>query len=424
MERDWLPYLDVAVENANDAVMVCDWNAGTKTFTMRYVNPMFERQTGYQREEAIGQPPSILYGPLTSADEVERATLSLESGLPIRIELLKYRKDGTHFWTEMNMRPISDGPELMGFVGIQRDIDERVKAMAQLTLLSLAMDQANDAVAIFEWRERSAEWRLSYVNEMFLRMTGYRHDEVIGRTSDFLVGPETNHIILQNFRMSLLAGDSIRGEIAFHRADGTPFWTELNGTPIRNPAGEVINTVIVYRDVTEQHFRDQRLTFEAAHDPLTGAYNRRYFMQALDNAIADARPSQHTHGLLFFDLDGFKPINDLHGHEAGDRMLIGLSTNIDGKLRRGDVLARLGGDEFAVLLTGCTREMTEKIASNVLASIRDFQLLWAGHVLRVGVSMGVLTIDETIESSAEALRRADEACYEAKRSGRNRLVSA
>lgn len=424
MERDWLPYLEVAVEYANDAVFLCDYNPATDEFVMRYVNPTFERQTGYTREEAVGKPASLLYGPETDLAEIEKAKQALHSGLPTRLELLKYRKDGTPFWTEITYRPLIDDGALIGHVAIQRDIADRVEAMARLRLLSLAMNQASDAMVIFEWREHSGEWRLAYVNEMFLRMTGHRNDDVIGRNSDFLVGPETDPDVLHGFRMSLLAGEPIRGEIAFYRADGTPFWAELNGTPIQNPAGKVINTIVVYRDVTEKHFHEERLTYEAAHDPLTGIYNRRYFLQSLDSAIADARRRDVTHGLLYFDLDGFKPINDRFGHEAGDRLLVELAKVIAAKLRRGDVFARVGGDEFAILLMSCSRDQAERIAREILATVRDFALLWGGHALAVGISMGMLFIDETVRDSAEALRRADEACYQAKREGRNRVVGA
>ncbi len=424
VDRDSLAYLTAAVENANDAVIVCEFNAATGRYVMRYVNPMFERQTGYSKAEALGQPPELLYGPNTDREAVESTKRTLLAKLPRRLELLKYRKNGEPFWTEMNLRPLLDAHgELTGYVGIQRDIDERVEATARLRLLSAAVDQASDAIAIFEWREAGG-WRFHYVNDAFLRMTGYRRDDVIGRSSDFLVGPQTDAAVLNAYRTSLIAGEVVRGEIAFHRADGKPFWAELNATPIHNPAGKVINTVIVYRDVTEQHFRDERLTFEAAHDPLTGIYNRRFFMQALEDAVWDAKRRGSAHGLLFFDLDGFKPVNDLYGHEAGDRLLVGLTAEIGGRLRRFDVFARIGGDEFAILLHGCTRDQAERIARDVLDAVREFSLVWDGRVLRAGSSIGVIGIDESMESGASALRRADEACYEAKRAGRNRVVVA
>ena len=423
-ERDRLPFLEAAVENANDAVIVCDYDPDRGEFLIRYANPMFERQTGYAKSEWMGQPPALLYGPQTDQSVVERAKTALLSGLPIRVELLKYRKDGSEFWTEVNMRPMLDGQKrITGYVGIQRDIDERIASLAKLELLSSAMDQANDAMAIFEWRG-TGEWRFAYVNDTFVRLTGHLRDDVVGRNSDFLIGPQTDLEVLHDFRVKLLAGESVRGEIAFHRADGTVFWAELNGRPISNPAGKVINTIIVYRDVTEKHFHDERLSFEAAHDPLTGAYNRRFFIQTLDAAVREAQRRDVSYGLLFVDLDDFKPINDQHGHEAGDRFLVELCASIASRLRRGDVFARMGGDEFAVLLLGCTQPQGERIANYMLDLVRDFSLLWHGHRLRAGASIGVACIDRSVERSADAMRAADEACYTAKRAGRNRVSVA
>jgi diguanylate cyclase (GGDEF)-like protein/PAS domain S-box-containing protein len=424
--RDWLPFLSMAIENANDAVIVYDYDpAGPMPFRMAYVNPMFERQTGYSREEAVGRFPDILYGPQTDRAAVDRTTATLLSRLPVTAELYKYRKDGTAFWSEINMRPLSDeSGALVGVVAIQRDVTERVKALRKLELLSSAMDQANDPIAIYEWRDRPGEWRIEYVNEMFLRLTGYRRDEVIGRTSDFLSGPETDAETLYGFRQSLAAGESVRGEIAYYRSDGTLFWAELNGRALREANGTISHNIIVYREVTESHGQQERLSYEATHDPLTGVNNRRSFVAMLDAALADTRQRRLVHGLLFFDLDGFKPINDRHGHEAGDRMLVALSAAICAKLRRGDVLARMGGDEFAVLLHGCPLEKAERIAGDLLSVIGDLTLLWRGHALRIGASIGVICIDEALESSDEALRRVDEACYEAKRGGRNRVIVA
>lgn len=415
--------MTLAIENANDAVIIYEYDPGPMPFRIAWVNPMFERQTGYGSEEAVGRYPNLMFGPKTDIAAVERYSQTLLQKLPALSVLLKYRKDGSTFWSESNMRPLCDDDgNLLGVVAIQRDITERVRAQRRLEVLSSAIDQASDAMAIFEWNE-SGEWRLGYVNQMFLTLTRYRADEIIGCSSDFLIGPLTDMHLLNGFRSALLHGETIRGEIAFYRADGTPFWAELNGRPFQDPKGEVVTTIIVYRDVTEQHERERQLSYEAAHDDLTGANNRRSFLEALDAALDDVRSRGMTHGLLYVDLDSFKPINDEYGHEAGDRMLVELAANISTKLRRGDLLGRLGGDEFGVLLRGCPREEIERIAGTLLETIRSMTLLWSGHSLRVGASIGVICLDETIEDSAHALRLADEACYDAKRTGRNRLKS-
>jgi diguanylate cyclase (GGDEF)-like protein/PAS domain S-box-containing protein len=425
MERDVQPFLISAIENAYDAVIVYEYVPGPAPFRIRYVNPMFEQQTGYARAEAIGSYPEIMYGPKTDRAAVERVAQSLLLKLPVELETLRYRKDGTTFWAEINMRPLCDDADtLLGVVAIQRDVSERVRAQGRLELLSSAMDQATDAIAVFEWRDASAHWRLTYVNEMFLRLTGYRRDEVIGRPSDFLVGEQTDRQALNGLRAALLAGETMHGEFVFYRSDGSQFWAEVNARPFQNAEGRIGNAIVLYRDVTEKRERDLRLSYEATHDALTGAHNRRSFLRTLETALDDARERLMTHGLLLFDLDGFKPINDRYGHEAGDHVLVHLTKTLHAKLRRTDLLARIGGDEFAVLLRGCPADRAEEIAGEVLDAILHARLLWNGHTLRVGASIGVASFDATAEDAADVLRRADRACYEAKRAGRNRIFIA
>src|SRR6185312_9758912 len=255
-------------------------------------------------------------------------------------------------------------------------------------------------------------------------MLGYRREEVIGHASDFLVGPETDAAVLQDWRARLFDGDPVDGVLALYRSDGSRFWAEVNGRPIRQADGQRINTIIVYRDVTEEYEHERQLSYEASHDPLTGAHNRRSLERALDEALSETRALGLTHGLLYFDLDGFKPINDRFGHEAGDRILVALANATGAKLRRVDLLARIGGDEFVTLLRGCPPSQAENIAKEILAAIGDVTLLWNGQALSVGASIGVISIDPTVHSVAQALRRADEACYEAKRAGRNRIYVA
>ncbi|HEY1977224.1 MAG TPA: diguanylate cyclase [Candidatus Baltobacteraceae bacterium] len=425
MERSFEPFLITAIENANDAVIVYDYAPGPIPFRIRYVNPMFERQTGYRVEEAIGQFPELMYGPKTDRAAVERVSQTLIAKLPVELETLRYRKDGTTFWAQINMRPLCDDDgNLLGVVAIQRDVTDRVRTNENLELLSAAMNQASDAMAVFERREGANQWVLAYVNEMFLRLVGYRREEVIGRASDFLAGPETNVETLIEWRRRLLDGEPVHGVLALYRANGTRFWAEASGRPIKQALASSVYSIVVYRDITEEYERERQLSYEASHDPLTSVHNRRSLERALEEALQETRAGGMTHGLIYFDLDGFKPINDRHGHEAGDRILVQLATAASAKLRRVDLLARIGGDEFVALLRGCPPSVAENIARDILEAIGGVTLLWNGQALRVGASIGVISVDCTVHSVAQALRRADEACYEAKRSGRNRIYVA
>ena len=545
--RDWQPFLTTALENANDAIILYDVLEDGRSFSIVHVNRMFEEQTGYRRSEALGKAPDLMYGPLTDRQTVRELTVALHRRQNARGELLKYRKDGSTFWAEVNMRPLlGTGGHLAGVVAIQRDvtrrkmseeqlsrtraildgimrntrnvifakdldgrylfvndefarihgidaremlgrtdfdvfpadiarqlrdndaaaidaasaiareemvtsngreltylsvkfplvdergtayavcgiatnITERVETMSRLRLLQLALDQANDAIAIFRLDESTDRWCVDYVNEMMLQMTGYSRDELIGRTSDILVGPETDVKNLERKRETLKSGQKSHVEMVAYRKGGEPFWVEFNASPL-DAERQGRFAVVVYRDITQKKRREEQLSFEASHDAMTGAFNRRYLEKQLERAIVDAKERHSVHGLIVLDLDGFKTVNDEHGHAAGDKLLAALTILISSRLRRGDILARLGGDEFAVLLLGCSTEQSRHIAEDLLRAIDGYGYPWKGARLHVSASAGITPIEMNTASGRNALRLADEACYAAKRAGKNRVA--
>jgi diguanylate cyclase (GGDEF)-like protein len=163
----------------------------------------------------------------------------------------------------------------------------------------------------------------------------------------------------------------------------------------------------------------RELDFAARHDPLTGLVNRR----GLDQALAEACERDEALGLLLLDLDGFKHVNDLHGHSAGDDLLKQVAQRLLAMIRSEDLVARLGGDEFAIVIRGTDdiEKLAEVANRAVLAISRPFTVL--GHVVRVGTSVGVAvkTAEATTPWTAETLTRsADGALYDAKRAGKGR----
>lgn len=314
-----------------------------------------------------------------------------------------------------------EGGEPYATCGIATDITERVATTNQLKLLQIALDQANDAIVIFTLNGDA--WHISYANEMMVRMTGYAREELVGGTTDLLTGPLSDVEALQRSRDDLKLGNGARGEFLAYRRDGSTFWIEFNASPLLTE-GDERYTVVVYRDVTKKKDREEQLSFEASHDALTGAFNRRYLDRALEHALMDARQRQTEHGLIVFDLDGFKAVNDEYGHEAGDKLLAALTILIASRLRRGDVLARHGGDEFAVILLGCSLEQSRYIAEELLRAIDAHAYPWKGTRLHVSASAGITAIDASEQTGRDALRAADQACYAAKRSGKNRVALA
>ncbi|NMF89269.1 sensor domain-containing diguanylate cyclase [Aromatoleum petrolei] len=164
------------------------------------------------------------------------------------------------------------------------------------------------------------------------------------------------------------------------------------------------------------------LAYQAQHDPLTGLPNRRVFEQKLDECVVASRRAGDHGALCFIDLDRFKIVNDTCGHAAGDDLLMRIALLIQQRVREQDIICRIGGDEFALILRGCSPSDALDIADELRASIASFDFEWHGRHFSIGASVGMAYIDGSHTDPSDILIAADAACYEAKRSGRNRVV--
>jgi diguanylate cyclase (GGDEF)-like protein/PAS domain S-box-containing protein len=211
-------------------------------------------------------------------------------------------------------------------------------------------------------------------------------------------------------------GDDHASELRLVHADGQVVWVNVNVALVRDADGRALHLLGQLQDITERKRYEERLRHLADHDPLTGLLNRRSFERALSRHAAGIRRYGATGALLVLDLDGFKHVNDTHGHVAGDELIVSCARAVAGRLRATDVLARLGGDEFAVLLPHGTENEAVEVAEALVEVVRN-----AGGTerARVTVSVGVAAFDEIMVTADEVLVRADRAMYEAKAAGRD-----
>jgi diguanylate cyclase (GGDEF)-like protein len=163
---------------------------------------------------------------------------------------------------------------------------------------------------------------------------------------------------------------------------------------------------------------NEDLRYQASHDQLTGLPNRGTLMETLERQIAAIRGPQAGLAVLYLDIDHFKAVNDEHGHDAGDRLLGLIARRLQGGIRPGDLVARLGGDEMACLLPGVTEVEGVALARRLLQRATDAVHLDQREVF-VGLSIGLAWTNSVTTDAADLLRRADQALYEAKNSGRN-----
>ena len=183
----------------------------------------------------------------------------------------------------------------------------------------------------------------------------------------------------------------------------------------------------IERELRDAEARQARRSAEAEihymayHDVLTGLNNRNEFDIRLRQSLQNAQHNKLQHTMLYLDLDQFKIINDTCGHIAGDELLKQLSVQLRHQVREGDTLARLGGDEFGVLLENCRLDRAKDVANKLLHAVTSFTFVWNDRAFAIGVSIGMVVIDDRSTSVEAIMSAADMACYAAKEQGRNRI---
>ncbi len=258
-ESDELTMLRDAVGAANNVVLLTDPNLPDNPIV--YVNLGFEKLTGYSRDEVLGRNCRFLQAHDLDQLGVNQLREAIAKREGVRVELRNYRKDGTLFWNELYVTPIVRAGRLINFIGVQNDITVRKEVEASQLKFMRAVESASDAIMITEARLEPPGPRIEYVNQAFTHMTGYRAEEVVGRTPRILQGPRTDRTVLDRLKRRLTDGQSFEGEAVNYRKDGSEFVLHWTTSPIRDTDGEIHNWVAVQYDVTER----RRLERETLH---------------------------------------------------------------------------------------------------------------------------------------------------------------
>ena len=313
-------------------------------------------------------------------------------GTVTRIPLAGRRATGVPFALDVTVRVLSGG----GLLCVLRELDRNAPGT-----LDAAFDAMPIGMALF-----NTDGEYVRVNGALCAMLGRRADELIGRRDQELTHPDDRQSDV-DAAWRILNGecDTWQCEKRFVLPDESIVWAYANLTFLRDEHDRPLCWVGQFQDITE-------LRRMASRDPLTDALNRRAFDAELERA-KDA-------SLLVLDLDGFKEINDAHGHHAGDELLRRTADAIRGRLRRDDVLGRLGGDEFAVLLPHCEAGRAMLVANDLAALIAGQRFVFDGVERSVTVSVGVAGVC----GGPETLSAADRAMYDAKAVGGNRVRRA
>ncbi|HEY5603642.1 MAG TPA: EAL domain-containing protein [Gammaproteobacteria bacterium] len=271
-----------------------------------------------------------------------------------------------------------------------------------------------------------SQGRVVYLNPVAEHLTGWRCADAAGKdiaqvycVKEELTGNNVSHPAFQGNVDGQVMG--LQQHYVLTSRDENEYMVKDTTSPLFKNNGEKFGVVVVSRDVTHERNLTHQLSWQARHDSLTGLANRREFELLLNTLLANTDPNRPKHALLYLDLDQFKLVNDTCGHVAGDELLKQIVMLLKSNIREADLLARLGGDEFGLILEACPLPKAERIATQLVQSVREFRFGWKGKVFLLGVSIGLAMIDEHCRDSQGILSAADAACFIAKDKGRNRV---
>ncbi|WP_439858993.1 sensor domain-containing protein [Pseudomonas sp. MBLB4136] len=387
------------------------------------VNPSFSREFGWAAEDIVGQDAGQI-GFWVDLEQRRQLfdKLTREQGLSGEIAQLRTRT-GQTLSCVISSRFIRVDRQLC-ITSTFRDISQQIQAETALKAsqekFAKAFHSSPDAITITE-RDTA---RYIEVNEGFYRLTGYRPEEVIGRSALELsvwAEPRQRQEMLELLRRD---GRVSNLEMLGRHRDGRISTAQVSVEPIELDGVDCL--LLTARDVSQLKEAQAQIQHLAYHDSLTNLPNRALLMDRLTQQIALLKRHELRGALLFLDLDHFKHINDSLGHPVGDAVLKLVTARLEASVRQEDTVARLGGDEFVVLLSGLEGRRSEvtRQARTVAEKLRRLlaePMRLDGHRLQVTPSIGMALIPDHGDTPADLLKRADIALYRAKDSGRNTI---
>lgn len=406
------------IEAAPVAVMIVD-----SSDAVVMVNSQTEGLFGYQREDLLGERVEVLIPdfdsvlfrrdrtrPLDDADiEQTWATLDLNGR----------RSDGSEFFLEVSTGSLATKTKFL-VTCFMRDVTEQRRLQTQADHFTSVVDSAQDAIIGNDLQGVIVSW-----NEGAKRLYGYSAYEAIGKSMSFLV-PMHRVDELPDILRRVRTGEAIENyETMRGRKDGTQVNVSLTVSPIRSLSGEVTGASTVARNNTERLRYQEQLIELSERDPLTGLRNRRRFERDIADQVGRAHRFGEYAVLMMIDLNGFKKINDLHGHKVGDHVLRSVAAALKGRLRDTDMVARIGGDEFAIIMPYARADTIQTIVDGLHELIKGCSVDVVGSAkVQLTASIGLVEINQETRNEDDIIAEADRRMYKEKISDPSRLPQA
>jgi len=349
----------------------------------------------------------------------ERLRACLKGDVPqFELDQRIRHRQGQWIWGQWRGRVTERGPDgrATRLMGSFIDVSERMKEREQLQLAASVFTHAREGITITDTHGTIID-----VNDTFTRITGYTREEAVGNNPRMLrsgrQGPEFYAAMWQSLR----SRGYWSGELWNQRKNGELFAEIITISAVLDAKGEHRHYVALFTDITALKEHERKLEHVAHYDALTGLPNRVLLSDRLQQSMLRCQRKGLSLAVAFLDLDGFKAINDRHGHDVGDQLLVAQAQRLRAALREGDTLSRIGGDEFVAVLVDLEQPQDcEPVLLRMLQAAAEPVRL-DEHLLQVSASIGVtLYPDDGVEPDL-LLRHADQAMYQAKQAGKNRF---
>jgi len=371
---------------------------------------------GYRMDELQNQSTRKFYPSEREYDEVgQSGYAAIERGERYVSERQMVTKHGQLIWVRISGKAVDAANLDAGSIWVFEDITEQKRVETRLQLAASVFTHAREGIMITD-----AQGNIIDVNDTFTLITGYARDEAIGKNPRMLnSGMQSDEFYAEVWK-SLIEKDHWYGEMWNRRKNGEVFAEMQTISAIRDAEGKTQHYVSLFSDITPLKMHEQELERIAHYDALTQLPNRVLLADRLRQGLILSQRHKHSLAVVFLDLDGFKHVNDLYGHAAGDKLLIEVAQRIKGVLREGDTLSRIGGDEFVAILADLDNvQSCEPVLARMLQAACS-PVMHADSMLQVSASMGVTLYPQDGADADLLMRQADQAMYSAKEAGKNR----
>lgn len=389
-----------------------------------------ERMFGWDRSEAMGQKMHLLIAPEKEREEAWQGLkhFSYSGQGPVIgsvSEFMALKRDGSLFPVERSVSAFALGNRHYA-VGTIRDITERKKAEQELHAYSERLKLASKAgqIGVWEWdvRDNDLVW-----DAQMLKLYAVDEEDFSGLYEAWTtrLHPDDLNEARQSLEIAAKSEGMWEDEFRIVWPNGEVRHIKAAALLERDEKGDPLHMIGVNWDVTESRRTQEQLSLLATTDSMTGLFNRRYFMELSQREIERSRRYKTPFSLIMFDADRFKSVNDTYGHDVGDLVLKAIAETVKGSIRDVDVLGRIGGEEFAVGLPEAGVDVGKQVAEKIRNAVESTSVeLPDGRTLGFTVSLGVAEYADASGSLEDLIKMADNALYQAKRNGRNRVECA